>query len=238
MGSDKKERGIRYFANPYDNTQSLCLSISLVWYVGMWSNFKICSPTGFLFPSPASNPIISLISFKAATHSLLGKHQWRLVQHQWSEEVGCILPLHSDVFYLAWIYSTVPHHMDVFHITFNSESEGFNFARWGAGAGQGTIRWRICNIHLVYEGKNHFPRPLESKILVQPLLWWIPFRRRIQLTISPPPVIASARGLPRCARLPADSQTIHFKLTASTTDTTCPWNCENLCMILLLVWLL
>ena len=136
------------------------------------------------------------------------------------------------------LYSTVPHHRDVFHITFNSESEGFNFARWGAGAGQGTIRWRICNIHLVYKGKNHFLRPLESKILVQPLLWWIPFRRRIQLTISPPPVIASARGLPRCARLPADSQTIHFKLTASTTDTTCPWNCENLCMILLLVWLL
>ena len=30
-------------------------------------------------------------------------------------------------------------------------------------------------------------------------MWWIPFRRRIQLTISPPPVIALARGFPRCA---------------------------------------
>ena len=72
-----------------------------------------------------------------------------------------------------------------------------------------------------------------------PLLWWIPFRRRIQLTISPPPVIALARGFPRCACL-ADSQTIHFQLTTNTTNTTdcCPWNGGNLCIISLLVQLL
>ena len=50
-----------------------------MWACGPISRY---APTGFPFPfpSPGSNPIISLISFKAATHSFFGKHQWKLVQ--------------------------------------------------------------------------------------------------------------------------------------------------------------
>ena len=137
---------------------------------------------------------------------------------------GCIQQFHT-----TWMYSTSHSIQNRRDSILPAGVQGHARERYDVGSA----------IYIWYtKGKNHFLRPLESKILVQPLLWWIPFRRRIQLTISPPPVIASARGLPRCARLPADSQTIHFKLTASTTDTTCPWNCENLCMILLLVWLL
>ena len=61
----------------------------------------------------------------------------------------------SAVFKITWMYSTSE--SDVIHITFNSESEGFNFARWdAAGARWGMRKWTICNIYLVLREHLYF----------------------------------------------------------------------------------
>ena len=41
---------------PFLGYDIICLFMKYVWYVGVWSNSKICP----LFPSPGSNPMISL----------------------------------------------------------------------------------------------------------------------------------------------------------------------------------
>ena len=128
----------------------------------MWA----CGPISRYAPQLASyfHPLHQIPSYPWYPSKLQHTLCWANTSGGWYSTSGV---KKLDVFYNCiqmysiWhrLYSTVPHHMDVFHITFNSESEGFNFARWGAGARQGTIRWRICNIYSVYKGKNHVLRP-------------------------------------------------------------------------------
>ena len=230
MGSDKKERGIRYFANPYDI--ACMIRGHVVQFQDMLPNWLPIS-----IPCIKSHHIPDILQscntlFVGQTPVEVGTApvEWRSWMYS-TIAFRCILSGIDFIqqFHTTWMYSTSHSIQNRRDSILPAGMQGHAREQYDGGSA----------IYIWYtKGKNHFLRPLESKILVQPLLWWIPFRRRIQLTISPPPVIASARGLPRCARLPADSQTIHFKLTASTTNTICPWNCENLCMILLLVWVL